>query len=412
MRRHALRLVMAGSVVGLGLLGILGTLGGWDTDTKLRPHGTELAVTNPADRGPGTLREAIFAANFATGQVRIVLLVPRVTLRTPLPPVVHRGGVAMVAGDSVAEIDARALTSGPVLDLQAADAIVERIRIRGAGGVGILVREPRARLLGVGLAGCEVGVEQAAGAEGLQVEQATLTENTVGVRLHSGDVGTAIRRSRFRGHREAALWAVAPAGDGAQAGGFTVSHSRFENDRLGVVVGNLTATIQDNEIAGSTVAGIYLTGPGAILRRNRVRGGAGAGVLAALTEGAVITGNEIDDNRTVGIVVSSGRNTLVQDNRIYRNGYGIVVVFGTSRSPSRVADNIVLGHSLDGLFVVGASPILERNRAMNNGAAGLRILDFRPRRGAALSADPLLVDNVLEGNGTDAPVRGVFRAPG
>ncbi len=410
MRRHALHLVMAGSVVGVGLLAVLGTLGGWDTDTKLRPRGTELAVTNPADRGPGTLREAIFAANSATGQVRIVLLVPRVTLRTPLPPVVHRG-VAMVAGDSIAEIDARALTSGPVLDLQAAAALVERIRIRGAGGIGILVREPRVRLLGIGLAGCEVGVEQAVGAEGLQIEQATFTENTVGVRLHSGDVGTAIRRSRFRGHREAALWAVAPAGDGAQAGGFTVSHSRFENDRLGVVVGNLTATIQDNEIAGSIVAGVYLTGRGATLRRNRVRGGNGAGVLAPLTDGAVITGNEIDDNGTVGIVVSSGRNTLVQDNRIYRNGYGIVVVFGTSRSPSRVADNIVLGHSIDGLFVVGASPILERNRAMNNRAAGLRILDFRPRRGAALPADPLLVDNVLEGNGIDAPVRGIFRAP-
>jgi parallel beta-helix repeat protein len=259
---------------------------------------------------------------------------------------------------------------------------------------------------------CGIGVEQLAGAEGLEVAQGTFVENAVGVRLRSGGAGTTIRRSQFHGHTEAALWAVGPAAvPPVEAGGLTVSDSRFENNRLGLVVGNLTATIHDNDIVGSKVAGVYLAGRGVTLHRNRVRAGAGVGVLAALTEGAVITGNEIDHNQAVGIVVSSGRNTIVQDNRIYQNGYGIAVVFGATRSPNRVTANSVLAHSLDGLFVVGASPILEENRAMNNRAAGLRILDFMPRGGAALPANPLLTRNTLEGNGVDEPVHGVFRDP-
>ncbi len=412
MRRHTLLLVMVGSVAGLGLLALFETLGGKNPSAKASRRDAEFAVTNPADRGPGTLREAIFAANFAAARVRIVFLVPRLTLRTPLPPVVHRGGIEIVAADSAAEIDAQALATGAVLDLQAPGALVERLRIRGAGGIGILVRAPGVRLVDVSLAGCGIGVEQAAGAEGLEVEQGSFIENAVGARLQAGDAGTAIRRSSFRGHREAALWAVGPA-TGPAPGGLTVSDSWFENDRLGLVVGNLTATIQDNDIRGSAVAGVYLTGRGVTLRRNRVRAGAGIGVLAALTEGAVITDNEIDHNQAVGIVVSSGLNTLVQQNRIYQNGYGIVVVFGAGRSPTKVAGNSVLDQSLDGLFVVGASPILERNRAMNNRAAGMRILDFMPQGGsAAPPADPLLVRNVLEGNGVNEPVHGVFRDPG
>jgi parallel beta-helix repeat protein len=242
------------------------------------------------------------------------------------------------------------------------------------------------------------------------VEQGTFVEYRIGIRLQPQAAGTAIRRSRFQGHSDAGLWAVGIGGT-ASGAGFTVSDSRFENNRLGVVAGNLAANVQDNDISGSKEAGVYLSGRGATVRRNRVRGGVRVGILAAVTEGAVITGNEIDHNEAVGIVVSSGQSTVVEGNRIYRNGYGIVVVFGTARNPNRVAANSILGHSLDGLFVVGGSPILEGNHAMDNRLAALRILDFMPRGGVTVPADPLLSKNTLERNGVDLPVHGVFRTP-
>jgi parallel beta-helix repeat protein len=410
MRPQLLLRTAVGSVAGLGLIAALGNLVGRRSSSAAWERGVELTVTNPEDRGPGSLREAIFAANLATDPTRIVILVPRLTLLTPLPPAVARRGIEIVAADSNAEIDAEGLQAGPVLDVRSPGVHVRGLRIRGAGGVGILVGAPGARLDRVDFVRCGVGLEQLADGGGLTVEEATFRQNSVGARLRPSGEITAIRRSRFQRNSEAGVWAVGGGSATAPSTGrLVVSDSRFEDNQLGMVVGNLMATIQDNDISGSREAGIYLAGRGATVRRNRVRGGARVGVLAALTEAAVITDNEIDHNSAVGIVVNSARNTVVQDNRVYQNGYGIVVAFGAGRSPNRVTGNSVLAHSWDGLFVVGGSPVLERNRATNNRLAGMRILDFRPPRGASLVADPLLAQNTLEGNGVNQPVHGVFR---
>lgn len=405
MRRRALILIMGGSVLGLGVVTALGTRGPGRASAGAR-HAEEFSVVSGADAGPGTLREAIFAASLAPERARIVIRVPEVSLRTPLPPVTRPRGVEIVAAVDTAVIDAARLGQGSVLDLQAAGARLEGLRIRDAGGVGVVVRAPGVRVSDVECLRCGVGLEQTPEAEALEIEGGAYVENAVGVRLQQGDAGVAIRGTRFERSTDGGLWAVGPARNELARAGLVVSRCRFDGNRLGVVAGNLRAAIEDNDIAGSRVAGVYLAGRGVTLRRNRVRGGEGVGILAALTESATIVENEVDGNRAVGIVVSTGRNTVVQSNRIYRNGYGIVVVFG---GVNQVKANSVQGHAMDGLFVVGSSPILDGNRALNNRSAGLRILEFRAPPDRRLRSEPLLSDNVLEGNGTDRPLHGVFR---
>jgi hypothetical protein len=105
------------------------------------------------------------------------------------------------------------------------------------------------------------------------------------------------------------------------------------------------------------------------------------------------------------------RGTEVRNNRVYVNGYGIAVVFGERGAPNVVSENLLLSQREDALFVVGGAPVLRDNRALGNRGAGLRVLDYVPRRGPQVPADPLMQGNVLEGNGHDLPARGLFHEP-
>src|SRR5262245_14514770 len=58
-------------------------------------------VTTAADSGPGSLRDAVFAADKVTGRARILIEVPRVVLETPLPPLVNPFGVVLEGGPRV-----------------------------------------------------------------------------------------------------------------------------------------------------------------------------------------------------------------------------------------------------------------------------------------------------------------------
>ena len=88
---------------------------------------------------------------------------------------------------------------------------------------------------------------------------------------------------------------------------------------------------------------------------------------------------------------------------------GIVVVFGDKTSPPLVAENLVVSHREDGLYVVGGSPTLRGNHVIGNRRAAVRVLDYVPIHGAPLVGAPLLQGNLLHDNGVDAPVRGEYR---
>src|SRR5437660_9171159 len=93
----------------VALLGLLAVMQYWVASRRpLSPElsaAQELQVISDADRGPGSLREAIFTADSAHQRVRILLRVSRIVLQSPLPPLVNPRRVIIESAGNHPEID-------------------------------------------------------------------------------------------------------------------------------------------------------------------------------------------------------------------------------------------------------------------------------------------------------------------
>jgi hypothetical protein len=89
---------LAAAVGVFVLLGVVAALGHWHETQPLAPlrpveKAVLVHVTNAGDRGPGTLREALFVVATATSPSSISVEVPKITLETALPAFVNGHGV-------------------------------------------------------------------------------------------------------------------------------------------------------------------------------------------------------------------------------------------------------------------------------------------------------------------------------
>ncbi len=397
----------------LTFLGLLTVAAPWLTTLRPLPPelqaAREIRVTSRQDSGPASLREAIFAADRASGRSRLVIEVERIRLETLLPPLVNPEGVVIDAMTSRCESDAAALPQGPVVDVVAPNSLIQGLRIRAPSGQGIIVRADGVHLQALVLSGCKTGVYLAAGAGDVTVEDAEFNTNAIGVDIQSPSGHINVRNCHFQGHSQAAVWAVTaspPTVDNTAEA--RIEGNQFEHDYRGVVLMNLRGRVERNRFACSQLAAIHLGGAGAEVRGNRIRTGRGFGVFADATEGVPIEDNEVDHNCNAGLFLRNGTNTLVKSNRIYGNGYGIVVVFGSTTSPNAVVGNLLLQQRQDGVYVVGGSPLLRSNQILNNRGVGLRILDVIQSPSRWTTANPHLEANSLNGNATNIPVYGKY----
>jgi parallel beta-helix repeat protein len=375
--------------------------------TRLRSP-RHFVVTNDADGGPGSLREAIAAANHADGTAHIRLPPIRIELKTPLPPIVNEHGVS-IAGVPGSAIDGSAVVTGALLELLAPRSRLSGFTVEGAAGDGIRVHSAEVELESLAILRCDTGVRLLAGAHGTDVTQSRFERNGVGIALERGAIPSNVRTSAFLEHRRAAIWAV--SSEPAAGGGLSVRHNRFANDAIAVLAWNVPADVVDNDVAGAREAGLFIAGRDNVLQGNRVRGGQRYGICVVAADASTISGNETDGNRAAGVFVRDTMNTVVRDNRVYDNGFGILVLFGDARWPTTFASNAVWNQRLDGLYVIGSSPVLSTNDVRVNGGAGLRIDDFLDARGRERRADPLLRDNTFDRNGSDEPARGQYVEP-
>ena len=143
-------------VVAVGVLLLLGGLAalGWWYQTHQQGGAARAAatltvdVTSAADRGPGTLREALFIVAAASGKADVWLKVASIAPETPLPPLVNPHGVRIRAQQGGTQIDAHALTGAPVLDVAAANTSIEGLQLRNCPASAILLRATQFRLRG------------------------------------------------------------------------------------------------------------------------------------------------------------------------------------------------------------------------------------------------------------------------
>lgn len=368
----------------------------------------EVWVTSGSDSGVGTLREAILAADRSSGRVRIILKAARIRITTSLPPVVNPLGVVFDSSGGPVTIEA-ASAVGPVLDIDAPGSVISRVGITGAEREAILIRGAGTRISHVSIQGCGTGVYLAEGSDDLVIDGSEFDTNEVGIHVSTAARHVAVTNNRFRGQRTAAVWAVAVSAvrDPGHPG-LIVRDNRFENDNQPLVVMNQSAQIERNDVVGAKTTGLLVNGASTIVRANRVRSGIGFGVTLEELDRGVITDNEIDHNCAGAILVRNARRTEVSSNRLYANGYGIVMVMGAPTGPNTVADNLVVRQFEDGLYIIGGSPLVRRNRVLDNRHVGLRVASLRVDGDRVIASTPLLSANLLAGNEQDT-VQDEFR---
>jgi parallel beta-helix repeat protein len=395
--------------ISLGVFALLGgfvALGVWYESQQVEPgqaaDSATIDVTSGDDRGPGTLREALFIAAAAQGEATISVRVPKITLATALPPLVSSRGVRLIASESGAQIDAATLPAGPVLDVTGANVTIEGLSIRNCKESGILLRAQNFRLQSSSIESCDVGVDVAENASQVLIERNRFANNRVGVRFAASNRDAIVVKNEFSEHRDAGIWAVRGEPDSG-GGAISIRDNRFTKERVGLLAANVLVAVERNELLDTHEMAMQLMGTGAVVRGNRVSGGAGMGIVAENSRGAVIEGNELDGLEAYGIMLKGSADALLRDNRVHNSGYGLAFVVGSS--PSTAIDNTIIEPKFNGIDVIGDSPVLRGNQVLRPRALALKVVDFEPEGGQRVRSQPF-----LEGNNFDA--RGLTIAAG
>jgi parallel beta-helix repeat protein len=388
------------SIAVFAIVGVFVALGIWYESREAAPGQASdtatVEVTNGEDRGAGSLREALFIAAAAEGPVTISIQVPKITIASTLPPLANAGGIRVVTPEQGTEIDAAALPSGAVLDVSGANVSIQKLHIKNCKAAGILLRAERFRLESTTIESCDVGVDVAENAARVLIEGNRFANNRVGVRFGASNKNTIVSKNEFSGHRDAGIWAVRSEPD-QRSDAISLSENRFTKERIGIFTANVSVLMERNELLDSEEAAIQLTGAGAIVRGNRVSGGAAMGIVAENARGVVIEENEFDGLAAYGIMLKGSADSLVRGNRIHNSGYGLAFVLGNSRSPSTAIDNTIIEPKSTGIDVIGDSPILRNNQVIRPRALALKVVDFQPEGGQKVQSQPF-----LEGNNFDA----------
>jgi parallel beta-helix repeat protein len=388
------------SIVVLLLLGVFVGIGFWYESRKVVPSQAEdsatIAVTNGGDRGPGSLREALFIAAAAKGGSTISIKVPKITLATALPPLVNAHGVKLIAGQPNAEIDASGLPAGPVLDVASVNVSIEGLRIRNGKAAGILLRAGQFRLASTTIQGCDVGIDIGENATKVLLEQNRFAGNRVGVRFAGSNKNTSVLKNEFTAHRDAGIWAVRATAD-SRRDPISIRDNRFTKERIGVLASDVAIALERNEFLNSREAGMQLMGTGAVVRDNRISGGESMGIVAENSRGLVVENNEIDGLKAYGIMLKTSADAVLQGNRVHNSGYGLAFVLGTS--PSTAIDNTIIEPRGSGIDVIGDSPVLRNNTVVRPRALALKVVDFQSPEGRTVRSQPFLDGNNFDAKG-------------
>jgi hypothetical protein len=352
-----------------------------------------VSVTNPGDRGPASLREALFVVAAANDRASILIRTPRIVLTTALPPLVNVHGVSITGPDSGAEIDARALGRGPVFDVTGAHTSIAGLVLRNCAGAAVLVRAAHFRLQSSVIDSCDIGVDVAGNASDVVIVHDRFSNERIAVRFAAASPDTVVAGNDFVHAGVAGLWAVRGS-SGTPSDAISVRDNHFDGDHSGVVAGNIAIRIEHNDFtANAADAAVHLVGAGAVVRSNRIAGPAAMGIVAENAADALIEGNQLERLSAYAIMIRSSDNALVRANRVQGCGYGIAFVLGDPQHPGTAVGNMIIGPQIDGIDVIGDSPILRHNQVLRARALALHVAEFRQPGGPGVPAKPLLDGN-------------------
>jgi parallel beta-helix repeat protein len=395
-----------GAVAVLVLLLAFVALSRWYGPTRsvpvLNAKRLTVKVVSGTDSGPGSLREALFAADAAPTAASVLIEVDRIALESALPPIVNAHGIEIVGPSAGVELDAHAVGSGAaVLDIDAENAAISRLSIRHCAGAAVLIRARRFHLTDSSIEGCDVGVEVAGNASEVALERNHFNANRIGARFSAASRNSEVVRNEFSGNTDAALWLVASQSNGTADAAVNVHDNQFNGDRAGVVLGNIPALLEHNDFTAMREAAVHMVGEGAVVRNNRVLSGAAAGFVVENASGVLIEDNDLTHLDGYGVLLRGAANGLLRGNRIHSCGYGLAFVLGVPQKPSTATDNALIDLKYDGIDVVGDSPVLKRNQVLQARVTPLHVQDFTQPNGQTVHSQPLLDKNSFQ-SGTTA----------
>jgi parallel beta-helix repeat protein len=390
------RLFVAASVFVI-LAGIV-VLAHWYQSNRAKPQAGAMGqsllmhVTNNADRGPGSLREALYLAAGASAPATVSIEVPRIELQSSLPPFVNAHGLRLVGASRGAQIDAGALSTGPVLDIAGPNVSVEAISIQNCPTIAILVRAVHFHLASSLIQSCDVGVEVAENASDTLLERNRFAKDRLGIRFAAAGRNSVVTNNEFVDDKDAGLWAVRSSSD-AQDAAITIRDNKFTEDGNAIVAGNIPVLIERNDFVNAREAAVDLVGAGAVVRGNQISGGPAMGIVGESASGAVIENNEIQGVGAYGVMLRRSSNMLVRDNRLNNCGYGLAFVLGDLKNVSHAVGNVIIEPKFNGIDVLGDSPTLKGNEVLRAHAYALHVDDFQAPDGAKVASQPHLEDN-------------------
>jgi parallel beta-helix repeat protein len=373
-------------------------LGSWYESRRVRRPAPSMEkavlvhVTNAGDRGPGTLREALFLVAGATGPATISIEVPTIKLETALPAFVNSHEVRLVGQASGAQIDAQALNEGPVLDIAGPNISIEGITIQSCPAIAVLVRAVHFRLSASAIQSCDVGVEVAENASDTLLERNKFAKDRLGVRFGASRRNSVVANNEFIEDKDAGLWAVRRAPDSHDEA-IAIRDNKFTEDGNAIVAGNIPVLVERNDFINAHEAAIHIVGAGAVIRGNHINGGASMGIVAENAKDAVIEDNELEGLTAYGIMLRGSSNVLMQRNRLHNCGYGLAFVLGNPHIVSTAVDNTIIEPKFNGIDVIGDSPNLRRNQVLRAHAFALHVEDFQPPSGPKVTSQPVLDNN-------------------
>ena len=367
-------------------------------------------VTNADDRGPGTLREALFLVAGATGPTNISIEVPSIKLETALPAFVNSHEVRLMGQAAGAQIDAQALNEGPVLDIAGSNISIEGITIENCPAIAVLVRAVHFRLSASVIQSCDVGVEVAENASDTLLERNKFIKDRLGVRFGASRRNSVVANNEFIDIKEAGLWTVRGAPD-SQDEPIAIRDNKFTEDGSAIVAGNVPVLVERNDFINAHEAAIHVVGAGAIIRGNHINGGASMGIVSENGRGAIIEDNELEGLTAYGIMLRGSSNVLIRGNRLHNCGYGIAFVLGDPHNASTAVDNTIIEPKFNGIDVIGDSPNLRHNQVLRAHAFALHVENFQPPNGQKVISQPVLDNNNFGSSPDSGAIAGTQPAP-
>ena len=362
---------------------------------------TDIDVTSRSDRGPGSLRAALFTAMKAPHPVTISLGVDVIDIEVPLPPIAAAGTTIIGTADGPTLLRRSAAnTSNSGLLQLAADGIgIHHVAIDAGGAPGITVRADRARLDTISITNSSAAIDGYDSRE-LVIQSSDFFANETGIRLAGSRATATISGNRFRDNRQSAIW-VALATENPDADSDVRIHdNRFAGGRNAVVAVNVRADIRGNRVSRFSHAGISLLDARASVVSNQVMDSQGIGIHVSRLRNSAVIDNEVARNEQVGILIVDAHGLQVDRNQVYQNGYGIAAV-GLQPIDASVRQNTLSSQVIDGLISIGESPYIDGNHSIENRQAGIRIMNLVRPGQPTIAAEPRLANNTLSGNGND-----------